>query len=388
MSAEHTDLLIIGAGPFGLSAASRARHLGIDDVIVGEPMRFWQANMPKGMYLRSACDWHLDPQNVDTIDAFLRESHRTAADVEPLSLEFYLQYTRWFQDRQQIAPWPMKVDGLDVLDGGNRRFRATLADGTTIEASRVVVAVGFEHFTHEPDDVRAVLPRGRSEHTCHCVDFDDVRGRRCLIVGGRQSAFEWAALMREAGAAAVHVSHRHASPAFAPADWSWVNPIVDGMIDNPGWYRSLTQAERDDVGRRLWAEGRLKVEPWLASRVLQDPITLWPNTRLGACRELPDGTLEVTLDDRDRSDVVRVDRVILATGYKADIGRVPFLGRGNVLPRLRTDAGCPVLDEHLQTSVPGLFVTSMAATRDFGPFFAFTVSVRTSAHLIGQALQS
>jgi hypothetical protein len=29
----------------------------------------------------------------------------------------------------------------------------------------------------------------------------------------------------------------------------------------------------------------------------------------------------------------------------------------------------------------------MAATRDFGPFFAFTVSVRTSAHLIGQALQ-
>jgi lysine/ornithine N-monooxygenase len=388
MTAERTDLLIVGAGPFGLSAASRAWHLGIDHVVVGEPMRFWQANMPKGMYLRSACDWHLDPQNVDTIDAFLRESHQTAADVEPLSLEFYLRYTRWFQDRQQIAPWPMKVDRLDVLDGGNRRFRATLADGTTIEASRVVVAVGFEHFTHEPDDVRAVLPRGRIEHTCHCVDFDDMRNRRCLIVGGRQSAFEWAALMREAGAAAVHVSHRHASPAFAPADWSWVNPIVDGMIDNPGWFRSLTQVEKDDVGRRLWAEGRLKVEPWLASRVLQDPITLWPDTRLGACRELPDGTLEITLDGHDRSDVVRVDRIVLATGYKAGIGRVPFLARGNVLARLNTDAGCPVLDEHLQTSVPGLFVTSMAATRDFGPFFAFTVSVRTSAHLIGQALQS
>jgi thioredoxin reductase len=388
MTAEGTDLLIVGAGPFGLSAASRAHHFGIDHVIVGEPMRFWQANMPKGMYLRSACDWHLDPQNLDTIDAFLDESHLTAADVEPLSLAFYLRYASWFQHRQQIAPWVVKVDRLDVLDGGNRRFRATLADGTGIEASRVVVAVGFEHFTHEPDDVRAVLPLDRIEHTCHCVDFDGMRDRRCLIVGGRQSAFEWAALMREAGAAAVHVSHRHASPAFAPADWSWVNPLVDGMIDNPGWYRSLAQAEQDDVGRRLWAEGRLKVEPWLASRVLQDPITLWPNTRLGACRELPDGSLEVTLEGHDRSDVVRVDRVILATGYKPDIGRVPFLARGNVLARLQTDAGCPVLDEHLQTSVPGLFVTSMAATRDFGPFFAFTVAVRSSAHLIGQALQS
>jgi thioredoxin reductase len=215
-----------------------------------------------------------------------------------------------------------------------------------------------------------------------------MRGRRCLIVGGRQSAFEWAALMREAGASAVHVSHRHDSPAFAPADWSWVNTLVDGMIDNPGWYRSLPQAEKDAVGRRLWAEGRLKVEPWLASRVLQDPITLWPNTRLGGCRELPDHTLEVTLAGHDRSAVVRVDRIVLATGYKPDIRRVPFLARGNVLPRVHTDAGCPVLDEHLQTSLPGLFVTSMAASRDFGPFFAFTVSVRTSAHLIGQALQS
>ena len=96
----------------------------------------------------------------------------------------------------------------------------------------------------------------------------------------------------------------------------------------------------------------------------------------------------MTLEGHDRSDVVRVDRVILATGYKPDIGRVPFLARGNVLARLQTDAGCPVLDEHLQTSVQGLFVTSMAATRDFGPFFAFTVAVRSSAHLIGQALQS
>jgi hypothetical protein len=51
------------------------------------------------------------------------------------------------------------------------------------------------------------------------------------------------------------------------------------------------------------------------------------------------------------------------------------------------DNGVPVLDQHLQTSVAGLFMTSMVATRDFGPFFAFTVAVRTSAKLIGQALR-
>ena len=46
----------------------------------------------------------------------------------------------------------------------------------------------------------------------------------------------------------------------------------------------------------------------------------------------------------------------------------------------------PVLDEHFQTNIPGLFITSMAAGQDFGPFFGFTISVRTSAQLIGQAL--
>jgi hypothetical protein len=41
-----------------------------------------------------------------------------------------------------------------------------------------------------------------------------------------------------------------------------------------------------------------------------------------------------------------------------------------------------VLDDHFQTSIPGLFITSMPATQDFGPFFSFTVAVRASAQLI------
>jgi hypothetical protein len=39
-----------------------------------------------------------------------------------------------------------------------------------------------------------------------------------------------------------------------------------------------------------------------------------------------------------------------------------------------------------RSSVPGLFITSMPATQDFGPFFAFTIAVRTSARLICEAI--
>ncbi|MDQ3656090.1 MAG: NAD(P)-binding domain-containing protein, partial [Chloroflexota bacterium] len=142
-----------------------------------------------------------------------------------------------------------------------------MTDGRTIAARRVVLAVGMGYFAHVPEDLAAMFPTGRGTHTCDAVDFASLAGRRCLILGGRQSAFEWAALIREAGAREVHMVHRHASPAFEEADWSWVNPLVEGMAANPGWFRLLSPAQQQEYGRRLWGEGRLKVEPWLEERV-------------------------------------------------------------------------------------------------------------------------
>ena len=210
-----------------------------------------------------------------------------------------------------------------------------------------------------------------------------MRGKRCLIVGGRQSAFEWAALLHEAGAAEVHVSHRHDSPEFAVADWSWVNPLVDGMAENPGWFRGLTQQEKDAVSRRLWAEGRLKVEPWLKARILQEGVILWPRTQITDCVELATGDVATKMDNGQE---IAVDHIILATGYKVNIARVPFLAQSNILAELKTSDGFPELGEDFESSIPGLFITSMPAGEQFGPFFGFTIAVRTSARLIGEAI--
>jgi hypothetical protein len=47
----------------------------------------------------------------------------------------------------------------------------------------------------------------------------------------------------------------------------------------------------------------------------------------------------------------------------------------------------PVLDAHLESSIPGLYLTSLMAVRDFGPFLGFTVAVRASAKLVGEAIR-
>ena len=81
-----------------------------------------------------------------------------------------------------------------------------------------------------------------------------------------------------------------------------------------------------------------------------------------------------------------MDSVILATGYKVDISNVPYLSAGNIIGQLESRNGFPVLNEDFETSVPGLFITSMPATQDFGPFFGFTIAARVSARLICNAL--
>jgi len=378
MQSYETDLLIIGAGPFGLAIAAQASHLGIDHVVAGKPMEFWRKNMPQGMCLRSACDWHLDPVNIHTIEKFLEQRGQTPHDVEPLSLDFYLSYAEWFQTQKQITTLPSYIDRLDKFDG----FVAATVDGDTIHARDVAIAPGFKHFANIPEDLKARLPPRRYTHTCEFTDFSSARNTRYLIIGGRQSAFEWTALLLEAGARAVYVSHRHDTPSFDEADWSWVNPLVDGIADNPNWFRRLSQAEKDEVSRRQWAEGRLKLEPWLVPRIADERVRVLPNTEIVKSVEAND-ELVVTLSNGEQ---IACDKVVFATGYKVDITRVPVLSSGNILDKLETRNGFPVLDDHLQTSVPGLFITSMPAIQDFGPFFGFTVAVRVSAKLICEAI--
>jgi NADPH-dependent 2,4-dienoyl-CoA reductase/sulfur reductase-like enzyme len=59
-----------------------------------------------------------------------------------------------------------------------------------------------------------------------------------------------------------------------------------------------------------------------------------------------------------------VDHVVFATGYKANLAKVPYLH--GLLDQVDTADGFPMLDEGFGSSLEGLCIPGYAATHDFG----------------------
>ena len=138
---------------------------------------------------------HLDPLNIHTIEAYLQTLQLSSADVEPRARDAYLHYAQWFQAQKMIQPQAKLVQQLNHTSDVPHVFEALLVDEDSIIARNVLLAVGFQYSKNIPPQLVQRIPPGYFSHTCDCVSFDAFRGKRCLIIGGRQSAFEWAALL-------------------------------------------------------------------------------------------------------------------------------------------------------------------------------------------------
>lgn len=374
---DRTSLLVVGAGPYGLAVAAHARERGIDTVIVGHPLEFWIDHMPSGMFLRSGIDWHLDASGVHTFEAFAEDHALQSSELDPIPIKVFLDYASWFRGQKRLTIRDQYVSTLENHEG---EFVASLDDGSQIAAERVVAAPGNGYFADVPK-WSAELSPGVGAHTCDLVRFDELVGRRVLIVGGRQSAYEWAALAGECGAERVDIVHRHEVPRFEHVSWSFVDDYLDATIEIPGWWRSLRRTDQDAISRRFWEVGRLTLEWWLVPRLTGEHIRLWPHAQVVATTTPESGATTVTLSTGER---LTVDRVLFATGYRAELVNVPYLKP--IISDIDVLDGFPVLDQDFQSSIGGLYFPGFVATRDFGPFFGFTKGCSAAATMIVDAL--
>ena len=381
------DIVIVGAGPYGLSAAAHLRAIrGLEVRVFGEPMSFWELHMPRGMLLRSP--WagsHIsDPISELTLDAYqsASDNHLSA----PIPIQRFIEYGHWFQ--RQAAP---DVDRRQVTDirAEAESFRLTLEDGQTVNARRVVIAAGIGPFARRPEPFRG-LPSPLVSHTSEHRDLERFAGKQVIVVGSGQSALESAALLHQAGAEVEVVGRApvvrwlHQRPwmhtwpieplLYAPPD---VGPaIVSHLVARPKWFRGLPREWQDRLtsrslrpGGAQWVRPRLKGVEILTGRSVVSAAATGERIRL----RLSDGGERCA------------DHVLLGTGYRVDISRYSFLG-GDLLASIRQVNGYPQLDAGFETSVPGLHFLGAPAAWSFGPLMWFVAGTDFASRMLRQRL--
>ena len=194
------------------------------------------------------------------------------------------------------------------------------------------------------------------------------------VIGGRQSAYEWAALLCDHGAARVDVVHRHDTPTFERVSWAFVDPYVEQTWPSAAGGATLTAEQQQAIALEFWQVGRLTLEHWLVPRLDPAVVTSRPRTEVVSVTAGDSGPVRLALSD---GDVLEVDHVIAASGYRADLAAVPYLD--GVLDQVSVTDGFPDLSPGFETTLPGLYVTGFAATRDFGPFYGFTKGCPSAA---------
>jgi thioredoxin reductase len=365
------DVVIIGAGPYGLSAYAHLREAGISAQIFGEPMEFWDKKMPMGMLLRSPREASTisDPRSAFTLEAY--EAATRTKPVKRIPRETFVSYGKWFEN--QLGSHVDRRNVIELTRNGSG-FRATLSDGATLKSKSVIVAAGVGPFKKKPEQF-SDLP---SKFVSHCYEGLSLSslGKRVAVIGAGQSALECAALLCEAGAEVEIIAripelrwigmHKrlHQLGVISRVLYSKhdVGPIgISRLVAYPNLMYHVPMRMKDPIRKRAV---RSAGAPWLIPRLNDVKITTGHS--IVSAKEIG-SEVQLILDNGMEE---RVDHVLLGTGYNVEISKYSFLSP-ELVKNIRQLDGYPHLTAGLSTSVSGLYFIGAAAARNFGPLLYF-----------------
>jgi len=229
-SVQHTDIVIIGAGPIGLELAVALKKANLDYLHleagqVGSTMQWWA---PGTKYFSS-------PERIAIAGVPL-----IVADQEKATRENYLDYLLAVVGTHQLdIQTYTRVTGIHKSDasfdiqtvrsfagvgGPDERNYTPPSDTQTIKAKRVILAIGDMHTPRMLDIPGETLP-----HVSHYLgDIHQYANQRVVIVGGKNSAVEAAIRLFRAGAQ-VTMSYR--GDSFDPDRIKyWLHPEIEYLI--------------------------------------------------------------------------------------------------------------------------------------------------------------
>jgi thioredoxin reductase (NADPH) len=358
------DVIIIGAGPSGLSAAIAAKQRGLDylvveqGVLVNSIFRF-----PPQMVFFTTPEL-LEIGGLPFVSPFDKPTrtealkyYRKVADVYDLQISY----------GEKVLSVQRESGGSGGSGGAGRAGEGGRADGAGTDdghifaieteshngvrraryARHIVMAIGY--FDHP---VRLGIPGEDLPHVRHYYGEPHPHYRqRVVIVGGGNSAAESALEMYRAGA---HVTIVHRAPTLKSTIKYWVRPDIENRIKEGSVAAHLGAVVREIRATSIViAPANPAAEPPPPPPEVAFPAD-GSKDFTAPVRPAPSGELEVP-----------ADAVYLLTGYRAD---AELLKQAGVA---LNDRDAPIHDPStFETNVPGLFVAGGAiAGVDTGTIF-------------------
>jgi hypothetical protein len=388
---QATDVLIIGAGPFGLSVSAHLRARNVDHAIAGTPMDTWRAHCPVGMLLKS------DPYSSDIASPKpgfgvrgFSESHGLGYvhRVTPLTLDRFLEYADWFTG--ELVP-DVRDDQVTEVTRTDGSFVVAFAGAESIRARQVVIATGVLPYRHVPDEL-SDLPADLVTHTSDHHDLADYSGRKVVVLGSGQSALETAALLHEQGAEVRIVAR---TPELS---WNLPNPervSLLGQVRRPvsrlceGWRCKFwdTPAAFRLLPREMQAAKARTVLGPSGSWWLRDRVDGVIETLAGYhVRKADPGDNGIRLFlDGPKETTVDADHVMAGTGFRVDIARLAFLPP-DLRSGISTFRNYPVVSRVGESSVPNLYFAGAPTAANIGPSVRFIAGTYNVTQMLANSL--
>lgn len=388
-------VVVVGAGPYGLSIAAHLDHAGIETRVFGRAMDTWATGMPPGMFLKSAAmatDLS-DPGRRYTLAQHCAERGIPYDPLDmPLPVELFTAYGREFQRR--FVP-QLEERLVTRLARGPSGFTLTLDDGARVDAAQVILATGLRHFGAIPRQLAELSPE-RLRHSSDPGDLGNLCGRDVVVLGGGSSAVDVAAALHRSGARATLVARRPVLrfPPRSSGRRRWYHALRAPMTPlGPGWnkvmawkgpllFRRMPAEFRSEVLRRyLGPSPTLSVKETVLAHV---PLVLGAD--LVSAGEAG-GRVRLVVRQGAAERVIEADHVFAATGYAIDLDRLGFIDR-DIVAAVRHHRGYPTLSADFRSSVPGLRFVGTPAAVEFGPMLRFVCGAEFCARRIARSLRA
>ena len=392
--AETCEVVVIGAGPYGLSIGAHLAAHNIPHRIFGKAMDTWATQMPKGMLLKSdgyATSLY-DPAHRFTLERYCRERNIPYADLgTPVRREDFVDYGRAFQ--RSLVPHLEDVT-VKSLEHHGDSYRLRLETGESCSAQTVVVAAGISHFAILPKAL-SDLPQGLVTHTSQHNDLGVFKGRKVAVIGAGASAADVAGLLHEAGAETHLIARGSVIPFHSKMRLP--RPLSDQLRNpsskiGPGW-RSVFFTKWPHLFRHLSEERRLRIVRtylgpapgyFMRDRVI-GKVAIHYGLEVVQAKPDTGGILLTLASDGGEKRTFYADHVICGTGYKSELARLPFLG-DPLISRINAIQGTPILSANFESSLPGLYFVGAIAANTFGPVLRFACGAEFAAPRVARHL--